>query len=537
MTRAHYKVGVGVDQVYSIEELCKLYNVHRNAVTNWLHSGLSKSDSHRPYLFRGAEVKRYHNAQRSKSRAKLKQGEFNCPTCKMAGFPEPETLTFRTTSTGRLMALAACPCCGGVLPKLLNATECDKLKICRMFGFSLVQIDEGKVAEPTDTGNSRASEQTTWCSVNDRIVHAWQTYAGRFETSTMRSHLRSIRLFEEISGGKPFDKVTPTDAAAFRDYLVQLGRTPKSQGGLSSSSIRHHASQIRQFFAWLKLQDGYKRLSGNIVLYLELPKASRAKTLPRQDREYLSIEQAEEMLQKLPDKTIAQRRDRAMIACAYCTGLRANALITLRLKHVDLVEKSVVQDATEMRAKNGKSYRAFFYARTQAFQDVFAEWIKEITRLGYGAEDAVFPDLKFLVGRVGSAGGVNPMRSIGALSNAFEFATKLVGRNCTPHSARHTLKALGDELCKTPKERKAWSLNLGHETEQVTETHYGKLSENERGNLMKGLASDSLFTPREIEMMLDFHEHRFPRGTLEYDAAKALVDKRAAARDGEDVIE
>ncbi len=164
-------------------------------------------------------------------------------------------------------------------------------------------------------------------------------------------------------GGKAFDKVTPKDAAAIRDHLVKLGQTPKEYGGLSNSTIRHHASQVRQFFDWLRLQDGYKRLSQNILLCLELPKAVHAKTLPRDDCDYLAIEQAEKCWRNCP---IARLQNAvtapwwlALIPVGY-----AAALTTLRLKHIDLDKKELVQDATEMRAKNGKSFRTVFFPRT-----------------------------------------------------------------------------------------------------------------------------------------------------------------------------
>ena len=175
----------------------------------------------------------------------------------------------------------------------------------------------------------------------------------------MRAHLRSIRMLEAFLGGKAFDKVAPKDAAAFRDHLVRLGKTRKENGGLSNSTIRHHASQVRQFFEWLRLQNGHKRLSQNILINLELPKGSRAETLPRDDRDYLTIEEAEKMLEKMPSRTLAERRDRAMVACAYTSGLRAAALTTLRLKHIDLGEKEVIQDAKEMRAKEELSHLLF----------------------------------------------------------------------------------------------------------------------------------------------------------------------------------
>lgn len=85
MTRAHYKITVCQGQVFSVEELCGIYKVRRNAVTDWIKSGLQKSDEQVPYVFRGTELQRYHDGQKRKQRAKLKQGEFNCLSCDNAG--------------------------------------------------------------------------------------------------------------------------------------------------------------------------------------------------------------------------------------------------------------------------------------------------------------------------------------------------------------------------------------------------------------------------------------------------------------------
>ncbi|WP_171230810.1 tyrosine-type recombinase/integrase [Ruegeria sp. HKCCA4008] len=537
MTRAHYKVKVCQDQVYSVDELCKIYNVRRNAITDWMKSGLRKSDDLRPFVFRGAELQRYHNGQKRKPLAKLKQGEFNCLSCGSAGYPAPQSISLMTTSSYRFMAVGVCATCDAQVTKLLKASEYDSIEKCLMSGTSLTLIDESNCEIPADTGNKPDLRETVWYPTNDRIVHEWQIYAGRFETSTKRAHLRSIRMLEVFLGGKAFDKVTPKDAADFRDHLVNLGQTLKEHGGLGNSTIRHHASQVRQFFKWLRLQDGYKRLSQNIPLYLELPKAVHAKTLPRDDRDYLTIEQAEKMLEKMPDRTIAERRDRAMVACAYTSGLRAAALTTLRLKHIDLYKRELVQNALEMRAKNGKSFRSVFFPRTEAFQEVLVNWLSELVVLGFTQDDAVFPELAHLKQRGSEISPVPPMKSSSAVSCAFNLATSQIGRKCTPHSVRDTLKALGDELCTSPKDRKAWSLNLGHTNEKITEIYYGKMSDHQRRSIIEGLSTGGLLTAKENAMVLDFYESRFERGSDEYNMAKRLAERRAAARDGDEVLE
>ncbi len=240
-------------------------------------------------------------------------------------------------------------------------------------------------------------------------------------------------------------------------------------------------------------------MSQNILLCLELPEAVHAKTLPRDDRDYLRIEQVEKMLKKMPDRTIAERRDRAMVACAYTSGLRAAALTTLRLKHIDLDKKELVQDATEMRAKNGKSFSSVFFPRTEAFQKILIIWLSELAALGSTQDGAVFPEIVHLKQRGPEIGAVPTMQSSSAVSCAFDFATSLIGRKCTPHSVRDTLKVLGDELCTSPKDRKAWSLNLGHTNEKITEIYYGKMSDQQR-IIIEGLSTGDLLAAKENAM-------------------------------------
>jgi len=57
----------------------------------------------------------------------------------------------------------------------------------------------------------------------------------------------------------------------------------------------------------------------------------------------------------------------------------------------------------------------------------------------------------------------------------------------TPHSFRNTLVRLGQQLCKTPEEFKAWSQSLGHEQVLTTFTSYGRIEEHKQGEILKSL--------------------------------------------------
>lgn len=59
----------------------------------------------------------------------------------------------------------------------------------------------------------------------------------------------------------------------------------------------------------------------------------------------------------------------------------------------------------------------------------------------------------------------------------------------TPHSIRKTLALHGDEVCATMQERKAWSVNLGHENLATTVNAYMPVDRSRQRDLIRGLAN------------------------------------------------
>ena len=53
-----------------------------------------------------------------------------------------------------------------------------------------------------------------------------------------------------------------------------------------------------------------------------------------------------------------------------------------------------------------------------------------------------------------------------------------------PHRVRDTLALLGERICATPEEFKAWSQNLAHEGVLTTFTSYGTVSDERQAEIM-----------------------------------------------------
>jgi integrase/recombinase XerD len=111
----------------------------------------------------------------------------------------------------------------------------------------------------------------------------------------------------------------------------------------------------------------------------------------------------------------------------------------------------------------------------------------------WSVDDPLFPATKIGVGSSrhfevlgldrkhwGSAG---PVRKI--FKDAFT-GTGLPYFN--PHSFRKTLAQLGEKLCRTPEQFKAWSQNLGHEKVLTTFSNYGEVAAERQREIIRELA-------------------------------------------------
>jgi hypothetical protein len=76
----------------------------------------------------------------------------------------------------------------------------------------------------------------------------------------------------------------------------------------------------------------------------------------------------------------------------------------------------------------------------------------------------------------------SPIRTI--FRDAFE-AADLPYFN--PHSFRKTLVTLGQTLCQSPEEFKAWNQNLGHEDVLTTLYSYGSVQQHRQGEIFQQL--------------------------------------------------
>jgi integrase len=152
----------------------------------------------------------------------------------------------------------------------------------------------------------------------------------------------------------------------------------------------------------------------------------------------------------------------------------------------------VFHDARDVRTKNAKTFISTFFPVGSDIDGIVAEWIRELAGQGFGLDDPLFPVTKVAPGanRHFVAVGLERKhwRDAGAIRRIFKRAFERVGLpNFNPHSFRHTLAVLGEKICRTPEEWKAYSQNFGHSSPMTTFNSYGPVAPHRQAEILNAL--------------------------------------------------
>lgn len=334
---------------------------------------------------------------------------------------------------------------------------------------------------------------------NERIKRQYFDYlkhAKRMSTASVDQAAAAITGFEAWSAYRDFAKFHIAKAKAYKEHLAQQLNT-KTGKPLSTATIHSRLMVIKAFVLWLAGQPGYKsRISYADADYFN-PSANDARiATARREKKVPALEQVKLVISKMPSSSDIKKRNKAIIAFTLLTGARDDAIASFKIKHVDLSQQKVFQDAREVRTKNRKTFDTFFFPVGDDIEAVVVDWINHLkTELKYGPDDPLFPKTRVALDnkcQFAPAGltrdhwkTASTIRSI--FKGAFE-AADLPYAN--PHSLRDTLAQLGETLCRTPEAFKAWSQNLGHTQVLTTFTSYGTVATSRQGELIAALKDE-----------------------------------------------
>ena len=336
-------------------------------------------------------------------------------------------------------------------------------------------------------------------AANTRIKREYFDYlkeAQRRDEQSIDQVAKAIARFEEATGHKDFKQFHREQAKAFKRRL-DTEKNVRTGKPLARATVHSTLSALRAFFLWLAGQPGYKRriaycdadyfnLSEKDV---RIAKASREKPVPTLDQ----VHHVHHVLATMPAENEIERRNCALIALALLTGARAAALASLKLKHIDLEQGCIYQDAREVKTKNSKTFTTWFCPVGGDALQIVTCWCEYLRKdLLWSEDDPLFPKTQIGLDDQGGFAAMGLAREhwsgTGAIRTIYKEAFTEAGLPYyNPHCFRDALTTLGERICRTVEEFKAWSQNIGHERVLTTLTSYGKVPAERQARLIRGL--------------------------------------------------
>lgn len=328
---------------------------------------------------------------------------------------------------------------------------------------------------------------------NERIKRRYLKYlkaAKRKDASTVQKAADGILRFEASTNYASFKKFRIEQVIKFRDRLdEEISKTTGKT--LSKSTIAGILAANKGFIFWLADQTGYKqRVRHSDADYFNMDAKGQRVASATRETPYPSMEMARHAFNYMPEETATERRNKALFAFFMLTGARDGAVASLRLKHINMIDECVYQDARDVRTKNSKTITTFFLPVDEEYFYCFSAWVAFLkTEKLFGPDDPLFPPIaiKVIDGGFKVAG---LKREIYKNATAIRETIKLAFIRAdlppfTPHAFRKTLVKWADVQYPTREGFKAFSQNIGHSNVVTTISAYCPISIEQQGQLIK----------------------------------------------------
>jgi len=330
-------------------------------------------------------------------------------------------------------------------------------------------------------------------AVNERIKREYFTYlkeAKRQSEASVDAAAAAIARFEAHTRCRDFKTFHHQQAVAFKKWLSNQ-KNETTGKPLSKASLHATLSHLKRFFQWLAGRPGYKsRFSYSDAEYFNVSEKDARIATARRSRPVPSVEQVRHVIMQMPVGTEIERRNRALVAFILLTGARDSAVASAKLKHIDTVSGCFYQDAREVKTKYSKTFTTAFFPVGEGIRQIVVEWVEYLRREKlWGHDDPLFPKTRMTMSAARQFEHVQLSRehwaNATAIRDVFKQAFEAAGLPYYhPHSLRHTLAQVGERLCQTPEQFKAWSQNLGHEGVLTTLFAYGTVPAGRQREIM-----------------------------------------------------
>jgi integrase len=323
--------------------------------------------------------------------------------------------------------------------------------------------------------------------------------AKGFANDSLNKHAEAVYQWQVFCGDEDFATFNKEKATKFCEWLkTRDAKTESSTLGLCTQYS--YLRRVKKFFSWLAEQPNYRRsIKRNDIDFLRLSNKDARIATSGTTKRMPTFSEAKMVIESIGGGNEIDMRDRAVLSFALITGMRISAIATLRMKNFDKENELIDQNPGDgVLTKNSKKIlTTFFPVGWGEPRRYFLEWYDHQLYRGAQPNDPIFPSTK--------KGFSEKSYSKELVSDDFWSssggARKIFEKRCIsagvpyfhPHSLRHLVVATMSKTRLTEEEKKAVSLNLGHDNVGTTfgSYGYGGMSSLDAVNIVKKITTAS----------------------------------------------
>jgi len=313
-----------------------------------------------------------------------------------------------------------------------------------------------------------------------------------------RFYLRHLLLWANDHNFRNVQAIRPTLSA----YLAALpGKEGK--GTLAGASQKKIIDSSKRFFRWAK--SAYPREMNSLpVAWIDTLRLSRQPQVSAENV-FVTLEEVQTLISvPVPENNLALLRDQAAAAMLFLSGMRASAFTTLPISGVDLENLTLRQwPELGVHTKNSKKATTFLLNIPELLDPVH-RW-DAIVRLALPASTPWYAPIAHTWGDQCLSPDEPGKTRSHALQKRLEILFSLANVEFkSPHKFRHGHAVYGLLHAQTMADYKAVSMNLMHDSIEITDSTYAPMLSSDVQERIAGLSGLATSTPSdELESFLN----------------------------------
>jgi len=337
---------------------------------------------------------------------------------------------------------------------------------------------------------TKVSKNAVFNPANERVKYKYRIHTrrvGKKDEKTILAalkHIRDFEIFIEFKGFEVFNE------AVADKYVQSMFNTQKSL-----SFISDNIRALKDFLNWLERQRGYRsKIDYNHIDYLNISNNQRKEAKACEYKKSYKFEQIIETIRAMPNKTITDKRNKAMVSLQALCALRISELRTVKMKN--LIEEDgayfIYVTPKSMSVKFAKTRQVAFVSLPDDIKANVLSWREDLESLGFKDSDPLFPKIDNTFNSLNlleQSIKKEEIKSDTTIRDVFKKAFQSAGLPyINPHSFRNTLARYAQN--KSPAFLNAVRQNLGHSSIDTTLSSYGQLSVADQRQIISNFAFD-----------------------------------------------